>query len=325
MKNRCIKKFIQISTVFLGVVLAHSRLEAKDPVRIAITQIVPHCSLDLIRKGIEDELVDQKIDCDIQFENAQGNITIATQIAQKFVAQKPAIIVPITTPSAQAVYAVAKPIGIPVIFAAISNPVAAKLVPSMDKAGQGITGVSDLSPVDDQVALIQEILPKAKNIGVVYNPGESNAVTLVDLFETALNNKNMTIVRAAAANMIDVATATKSLVGKVDAIYIPNDNTVVAALEGLLKVAQVNGIPVFCADPESVKQGCLATVTHSQYGLGRQTGKMVAKILKGADIQTLPVERPKEVELSINQITASTLHIVLPKSVIGRAKQIIKN
>lgn len=325
MKNRCIKKFIQISTVFLGVVLAHSRLEAKDPVRIAITQIVPHSSLDLIRKGIEDELADQKIDCDIQFENAQGNITIATQIAQKFVAQKPAIIVPITTPSAQAVYAVAKPIGIPVIFSAISNPVAAKLVPSMDKAGQGITGVSDLSPVDDQVALIQEILPKAKNIGVVYNPGESNAVTLVDLFETALNNKNMTIVRAAAANMIDVATATKSLVGKVDAIYIPNDNTVVAALEGLLKVAQVNGIPVFCADPESVKQGCLATVTHSQYGLGRQTGKMVAKILKGADIQTLPVERPKEVELSINQITASTLHIVLPKSVIGRAKQIIKN
>ena len=114
------------------------------------------------------------------------------------------------------------------------------------------------------------------------------------------------------------------MVGKVDAIYIPNDNTVVAALEALIKVVQENGIPVFCADPESVKQGCLAAVTHSQYGLGRQTGKMVAKVLKGTDIQKLPVETPAEVELSLNQDVANALKITFPETAVKRAKHVIK-
>jgi putative ABC transport system substrate-binding protein len=296
----------------------------KNPVTVAITQIVPHSSLDLIRKGIEDELKEQKIECEILFENAQGNIAIAAQIAKKFVSLNPDVIVPITTPSTQAVYAAANSRNIPVIFAAVNDPVVAKLVPAMDQAGNGITGLSDLPPVDEQVALIHEILPNAKKIGVVYNPGESNSVELLKLFEKILMQNGMTLFRAMAANMIDVAAATKSLVGKVDAIYIPNDNTVVAALEALIKVTRENEIPVFCADPESVKQGCLATVTHSQYGLGRQTGKMVAKLLNGTDIQTLPVERPAVVELSVNQDAARALNISLPASVLARAQHVIK-
>jgi len=325
MKSLNLKKIVYISVLSFSMALASlAASPSKNPVTVAITQIVPHPSLDLIRKGIEDELKEQKIECDILFENAQGNIAIATQIAKKFVSLNPDVIVPITTPSTQAVYAAAHSQNIPVVFAAVNDPVAAKLVPGMDKAGDGITGLSDLPPVADQVALIQEILPNAKKIGVIYNPGESNSVALLELFEKMLAQNGMTLFRATAANMVDVTAATKSLVGKIDAIYIPNDNTVVAALEALIKVVQKNGIPVFCADPESVKQGCLAAVTHSQYGLGRQTGKMVAKVLKGTDIQMLPVERPAVVELSINQDVAKALDIALPEAVLARAQHIIK-
>jgi len=325
MKSLNLKKIVYVSVVSLGLALASLAANpTKNQARVAITQIVPHPSLNLIRKGIEDELKEQGIDGDILFENAQGNIALAAQIAKKFVSLKPDIIVPITTPSTQAVYAAASSQAIPVVFAAVNDPISAKLVPSMDKAGNGITGVSDLPPVADQVALIQEILPEAKKIGVVYSPGESNSVAVLEIFEKALRDKGMVLFQATAASMVDVAAATKSLVGKVDAIYIPNDNTVVAALEALLKVVQENGIPVFCADPESVKQGCLAAVTHSQYGLGRQTGKMVAKVLKGTDIQELPVETPAAVELSLNQDTAKVLNIAFPKAALARAQHVVK-
>jgi putative ABC transport system substrate-binding protein len=331
MKSYRLKNIICNSVVIVATFFGNmaSSCAASKPVPpqkpvVAITQIVPHPSLDLIRKGIQDELTEQNLVCEFLFENAQGNIATATQIAQKFVSKKPTIIVPITTPSTQAVYSAASPQNIPVIFAAVNDPVSAKLVPCMDKAGKGITGVSDMPPVADQVALIQEVMPQAKRIGVLYNPGESNSLSALALFEKALP-QDMKLIRATAANMVDVTSATKSLVGKVDAIYIPNDNTIVAALEALIKVCQANGIPVFCADPESVKQGCLATVTHSQYGLGRQTGKMVAQVLKGKDIQTLPVEIPAEVELSLNQNVADALKIALPDATVKRAKYVIKN
>lgn len=322
MKNRRLKNLIQIS-VFLLCSLSPV-LSVSQKVNVAITQIVPHPSLDLIRKGIEDELVAQRIPCNVQFENAQGNIAIAAQIAQQFASQRPAIIVPITTPSAQAVYAATFGQGIPIVFAAVSDPVTAKLVPSMNEAGLGITGVSDLSPIDDQVDLIQEIFPHIQKVGVVYNAGEGNSVALVKLFEKALTDRGITLCKATAANMVDVSTATYSLIGKVEAIYIPNDNTVIAALEGLLKIAQQNNIPVFCADPESVKQGCLASLSHSQYGLGRQTGVMVAKILQGENIQNLPVERPKDIELSLNVLTAQNLKLTLSKTLLERAQHIIQ-
>jgi len=327
MESRYLKNIISHSIVGVGVFLASLTVAKASYTEtiVAITQIVPHPSLDLIRKGIEDELAAQKIVCHTRFENAQGNMATATQIADKFVSLKPAVIVSISTPSTQATYGAAKANNIPVVFAAVNDPVAAKLIPSMGKAGDGITGVSDLPPVEDQVALIEEILPKTKKVGVVFNPGESNSVALLERFEKVLADKGMTLIKAAAPAMVDVTTATKSLVGKVDVIYLPNDNTIVAALDSLLKVTQDNQIPVFCADPESVKRGCLCAVTHSQYGLGQQTGKMVAKVLKGVDIKELPVEVPSGTELSLNQVVAKELNITFPEAVVSRAKHIIKN
>ena len=327
MKSYRFKNIIQFGFILASVALSYAvgkdSFSAKKSL-VAITQIVPHPSLNLIRKGIEDELAMQKIDCDFLFENAQGNIATATQIAQKFVSQNPTIIVPITTPSTQTIYAVARSHNIPVVFAAVNDPVGAKLVPSMEKVGQGITGVSDLPPVKEQVSLIQEILPKAKRVGTLYNPGESNSLAVLKIFEQNVRKKGMTLVRATASNMVEVTAAARSLVGKVDVIYIPNDNTIVAALESVLKIGQINSIPIISSDPESVKQGCLATMAHCQYGLGRQTGQMVAKILKGVNLQTLSVETPAQIEMGLNQDTAKELKIVFPQSVVKRAKFVIK-
>jgi putative tryptophan/tyrosine transport system substrate-binding protein len=329
MKNHRSSNIIYTSTIIIAVAAVigigiYSKLTAKSKLSrpvVAITQIVSHPSLDQFRKGIEDELKEQKVDCDIHFENAQGNIAIATQIAQKFASQNPAVIVPISTPSAQTVYSAAKPQHIPVVFTAVSDPVTAKLTPSFDQAGDGITGVSDLSPIEEQVSLIRQILPRAQNIGVVSNPGETNSVVLLTLFEKEARKKGMTLIKAVATSSTNVAAAIQSLIGKVDAIYTPNDNMVISALEAILKIAKDNKIPVFSADPESVVRGCLAAVAHSQYGLGRQTGKMVAKVLKGADIQTLPMEKPLiEAHLSVNKDTAKSLNISLPESVLKRMK-----
>lgn len=286
---------------------------------VAITQIAPHPSLDEIRRGIEDELKAQKIDADLLFENAQGNIAIATQIGQKFVSLKPTVIVPITTPSTQAIYSVAKAQGIPVVFAAVSDPVGAKLVSQIGQAGEGITGISDLSPIAEQISLMQTALPQAKTLGIIYNPGEANSETLVRLLEQSLP-KTITLIKAPAINTTDVSSAVKNLASKkVDMIYLPNDNTVVSALNTILQSADEYKIPVFSADPESVKRGCLATVAHSQYQLGRETGVLVAKVLKGENVNTLPIERPKKVEISLNLSVAKKLGIVFPDSLLKQA------
>ncbi|MEI8295017.1 MAG: ABC transporter substrate-binding protein [Alphaproteobacteria bacterium] len=287
---------------------------------VAITQIVPHPSLDMIRRGIVDVLREGGIEEEqILFENAMGNVATATQIAHKFVSLKPSVIVPITTPSTQSAYAAAKDAGIPVIFAAVSDPVAAKLVPSMQQAGEGITGVSDLSPISDQVNLIKGILPKAATVGVVFNPGESNSVVLVALLDKACAAQGIRLIRSAASSTTDVVAATRALVGHVDAIYIPNDNTVVSALMSLLQIAEEHKIPVFSADPESVGRGCLASISHNQYQLGRQTGEMVLTYLKGTPLKELPPAYGAKTELVLNKQVAKTLGVTIPEEIKQKA------
>jgi putative ABC transport system substrate-binding protein len=287
---------------------------------ITITQIVPHPSLDTIHRGIVDVLREGGITEDqILFENAMGNIATAAQIAQKFVSQKPTVIVPITTPSTQTAYAAAKDAGIPVFFSAVSDPVAAKLVPSMQQAGDGITGISDLSPIVQQVDLIKAILPKVATLGVVFSPGESNSVALVALLDTACTAQGIRLIRSPASSTTDVVTATRALVGRVDALYIPNDNTVVSALMSLLQVAQEHKIPVFSADPESVGRGCLASLSHNQYQLGRQTGELVLRYLKGTPVKELLPAYGKKTELVFNLKVAETLGITIPEEIKQKA------
>ncbi len=319
------RRFLPIIAVivfgfFIGFFLMGKLTSISKPPVVAITQIAPHPSLDQIRQGIIETLMSKGIkESDILFQNAQGSQATALQIAQKFVSLKPKIIIPITTPSAQSVYSQAKPAGIPVIFSAVSDPEGAKLFDPEEKS-ELIAGVSDLSPVDQQASLIREILPKAKNVGVIFNAGEANSVTLIDKFEAEAKKNDLTIIRATISSTNDVSSATNSLIGKVDAIYIPNDNTTISALESVLKITNNNKLPVFTADPQSVSRGAIASISHNQYDLGRQTGLLAMSYLSGEHaISVMGVQTPKNIELVINLKVAHTFGIELDDNLLKRS------
>ncbi len=284
---------------------------------VAITQIVPHPSLDSIRQGILDTLKGQ--DISIVFQDAQGNMATATQIAQRFVALNPKVVVPITTPSAQALYVVAKERGIPLIFAAVTDPIAAKLTPSYE--GQpDVAGVYDALPILEQAKIIQEAI-NPKTVGILYNPGETNSVVIVEKMTQTLQDLGMAVVKAPVTTTLQASTTTRSLVGQVQVIYIANDNTVISALESILQVTNSEKIPIFCSDPESVERGALMALGPNQYAMGQQVGKMIQAFLEGKPLEKIGIQKPQSYELLINLKTARHLGIHLHPSIIDKANK----
>lgn len=228
---------------------------------------------------------------------------------------------PISTPSAQAVVGATK--SIPVVFTAVTDPVGAKLVPNPEHPGGNVTGMSDLSPIGLHLDLIKEIMPKATHLGVIYNPGEANSMTLLKLLQKEAPGRGLSLVGAPAPRSADVLAAAQSLVGDVDAIYVPTDNTVVTALEAIVKVGTDNQLPVFAGDTDSVPRGAIAALGFNYYDLGRQTGKIVARVLGGEKPGDLPVESVKTTQLFVNPGAAKAMGITLPDPVIKRAKVVV--
>ncbi len=308
-----------------ALALGASVAPAQELKTVAVTQIVEHPALDAARKGIKDELADEGYvdghNLDFLFESAQGNPATAAQIAQKFVGDQPDVIVPISTPSAQAVVGATK--DIPVVFTAVTDPVGAKLVPNLEHPGGNVTGMSDLSPIGLHLDLIKEIMPNAKDLGVIYNPGEANSVTLIELLKKEAPARGLVIAEAVAPRSADVLAAAQSLIGQVDAIYVPTDNTVVTALEAIVKVGTDNQLPVFAGDTDSVPRGAIAALGFNYYDLGRQTGKMVARVLKGEKPGDLPVESVQTTQLFVNPGAAEAMGIKIPDAVIKRAKVVV--
>lgn len=294
--------------------------------KLAITQIVEHPALDSCRQGIQDELAAQGFtvgdNLEWIFENAQGSIPNTVSIAKKFVGEKPDVIVSIATPSAQAVASAAK--GIPQVFSAVTDPVGAGLVKSLQNPGAGISGVSDLSPINTHMELIKDIVPNLKTLGIVYNSGEANSATLVKLVKQAAQKMNFTVKEATVSRSSEVLGATQSLVGKVDAIYIPTDNTVVSAFESVVKVAEQANIPLISGDINSVERGAVAALGFNYYDVGRQTGILVAKVLRGEDPGKYPVETVQKTELYVNPGAAKRMGISLPDALVASAKKIVK-
>ena len=293
---------------------------------VAVTQIVEHPALDAVRDGIKDELAEagyaEGESLTWVWESAQGQPATATQIAQKFVGEAPDLIVAIATPSAQA--AVATSDDIPVVFSAVTDPVGAELVSSLESPGELVTGVSDLSPIDQHLALIKEIAPETATIGVVYNAGEANSVSLVDLIKAEAPGQDLTVVEATVASSADVVTAAESLVGKVDAIYVPTDNTVVSALESVLMVGAENQIPVFAGDTDSVERGAIAGISFDYYDVGRQTGDVVVRILEGAQPSSIPVETVETLQLAVNPAAAAAMGVEIPAALQSRADMVFE-
>ncbi|RMD01176.1 ABC transporter substrate-binding protein [Aquitalea palustris] len=292
---------------------------------VAITAIVDHPALDAARKGITDELKaagygDDKLK--VQYQSAQGNPATAGQIARKFVGDKPNVAVAIATPSAQALVAASKTL--PIVFTAVTDPVAAKLVSSWKASGSNVTGVSDMLPLGPQVDLILKVKPAAKRIGMVYSPGEVNSTIVAKELKAELAKRGMTLVEAPAARTVDVAPAAKSLIGKVDAIYTSTDNNVVSTYESLVAVANQAKLPLIASDTDSVKRGAIAALGMNYYDMGRQTGKIVIRILKGEKPGTIAPEVGSKLSLTVNPAAAIKQGAPLSATLLKEAQNTVK-
>lgn len=298
-----------------------------DPKVVAVTQIVEHPALDAVYQGLKDQLEKEGYaegsDVTYMHESAQANTATASQIARKFVGEQPDVIVAIATPSAQTVAAAAR--NIPVVFSAVTDPVGARLVSSMEKPGKNITGITDMLPLDKHLDMLLRIVPNAKRIGTVYNPGEANAVALVEQLEERLQARGLTLVKAAATKTSEVLGAARSLVGKVDAIYLTTDNTVISAAEAVISVGERSDIPVFAADTATVSRGAVAALGFDYYDVGLQTGKVVSRILSGEKPGDIPVTGVEALSLHVNPAAAERMGIELVPDVVEDAQEVVKN
>jgi len=293
---------------------------------VAITAIVEHPALDAVRDGVKQALEDagytEAKGLRWQYQSAQGNTAVAAQIARQFVGAKPDVIVAIATPSAQAVVAATKTI--PVVYSAVTDPVAAQLVPAWAASGTNVTGVSDALLLEQQIELIQRIVPNAKRVGMVYSPGEANSVVVIERMRALLPKYGMTLVEAAAARTVDVGAAARSLVGKADVIYTSTDNNVVSAYEALVKVGMDAKLPLVASDTDSVKRGAIAALGVNYFDLGVQTGHQVVRILKGERPGNMPSETSDKLELFVNPKAAAAQGVALSDALIQSAAQIVQ-
>lgn len=316
------RKLFLAAAAGLALTAAASAQDAK----VAVTAIVEHPALDAVRDGVRDGLAEAgyKDGENLQFsyESAQGNPATAAQIARDFAGSEPDVIVPISTPSAQAVAAATR--SIPVVFSAVTDPIAAELVKSNEAPGGNVTGVSDLTPVSEHVALVKELVPSATAVGFVYNPGEANSVALLALFRKAAEEQGLTVVEAAANKSADVQAAARSLVGKAQAMYVPTDNTIISALEALVGVAEENDLPLISGDTDSVERGALASVGFNYYQIGKETAAVVLRVLKGENPGSIPVTFASGSDLVVNRKAADAMGVVLPDAVVQRASKVIE-
>lgn len=291
---------------------------------VAITAIVEHPALDSIRKGVVDELaregfVDGK-NIKIDYQSAQGSTATAAQIARKFVGDKADIIIPITTPSAQPVVAATR--SIPIVFSGVTDPVAAKLVKSWEPSGTNVTGISDHKPIAPQVKLIQTLVPNLSAVGYVYSAGEVNSAIVLEELKAEAEKQGLKVVPVAVQRSADIGTAARSLNGKVQAIYISEDNAVVSAYEALHKAALEAKIPVIAADRDTVARGAIAAYAVNQYDIGVATGKSAARVLRGEKAGSIPTQEVNQMELSINAKTAKELGVNVPEALLKEAKEL---
>jgi len=312
--------------IALAATVAFTLPARADEVTVAVTAIVEHPALDAARDGVKDALAaagyKEGENLKFIYESAQGNPATAAQIARQFAGEGPNVIVPISTPSAQAVVSSTR--DIPVVFTAVSDPVGAQLVKDMDKPGGNVTGLSDMSPVAEHVALIKEILPSAKSIGYLYNSGEANSVSLLAVLKAEAEKAGLTVVESAATKSAEVQGAARALVGRADAIYVPTDNTIISALEGAVAVAEEAKLPLFTADTDSVARGSLAALGFNYYDVGKQTGDVVVRILKGENPGDIAVKVAAGSDLVINKKAAEKMGVTLPASVVKRATRVVE-
>jgi putative ABC transport system substrate-binding protein len=293
---------------------------------VAVTAIAEHPALDAVREGVRQGLklagYEAGKNLKWQYQNAQSNPGTAAQIARRLAAEHPDAIVAIATASAQAAVEATK--DVPVVYAAVNDPVAAQLVPGMQPSGTNVTGVSDMLATDRQVDLIRRVVPSARRVGLIYNPGEPNSVAAFKQMQDVLAKAGMVLVDVVALRPDGVGAAARNLISRVDAIYTISDSNVIAAYDNLVKVANDARIPLIASDTDLVRRGAIAALGINYYDLGVQAGRMTARVLKGEKPGSIASETSSKLELFLNPSAAAKQGVVLPPELLKSAAQIVK-
>lgn len=327
-RNTVIAIGLIAAVAVVAIIISCSGTQRAGKRVIGVNQYMEHPLLDEARKGMMDELQRQGITesngYSILYRNAGGDQPTAVQINSQFVNQEVAMIVALGTPSAQSACKATQ--SLPIVFGVITDPVASGLADSESAPGGNKTGTSDRWPYEKQVGLIRQICPTAKRVGIVLNPGESNTEASMTHIRPLLKANGLDAVEVPVANSSEVMQAAKSLVGRCDVILVPGDNTVIAAISSMVKVANENDIPLFAGDVDSVKKGALATYGNDYYEVGVATGRIIAKVFKDnvSDVGSIPVAVASDADLIINLKAAREQGVQVPESLITQAKQVIE-
>jgi putative tryptophan/tyrosine transport system substrate-binding protein len=294
--------------------------------RIGFSQIVDHPALNATRQGFLDGLkaagfVEGK-NLVFSYQNAQGDVGNARNIATKFIADGVDLLAPCTTPNVQATIRVARGGTIPVAFGCVTNPVEVGVLTSLDKpTGSNITGLYGAQPVRELMDLVVEVLPKAKTIGTIFNGGESNSVAANAIAKAEAEKRGLRWVEVQITGSAEVKTAVESLVGRVDALFTPQDNTLASAFDAVVKVTRDNRIPLFSLDTTSVSRGALAAFGVDQYKLGVAWASQVAvPVLLGRDPASFVPVPYRTFDLYLNSATAAVAGLTIPPAVLQRVK-----
>jgi len=297
-----------------------------EKIKVGIIQIAEHPALDSARKGFIETLKEKGFvegqNLEIDYQNAQGDMSIAKTIADKFVSGKVNLVLAIGTQAAQAVANVTSEI--PILITAVTDPVDAKLAESLERPGKNITGTTDMTPVKEQLKLLKELLPDVKNVGIIYNAGEANSVVQVKLAKEAAQELGINLVEGSVANVSEVNQVAQTVAKKVEALYVPTDNTVVAAIESVIQVAEEVKIPLIGSEEAQVEKGGLATEGINYFKLGKQTGEIAVEVINGKNPAEIPIQSQKEPELIVNVKAAERIGLTIPQEILDRADRKIE-
>lgn len=306
------KKLMICLLIIMSMLTGCGKTIEKEVINIGINQLVEFDALDQCRDGfiqaLEDNGYTNGKNIKIDYQNAQGEMNIAQTISKKFASDKKDLIFAIATPSAQASYNATK--DIPILISAVTDPVKAGIVESMDKPGTNVSGTSDYLPVEKQLDLMKKLLPNIKKIGVLYNTSEVNSEVQVDELKNAAVDYEIITMGITSTN--EVNNAINSLVKKIDVLFVPTDNLVVSSLPIIVRSTLQEKIPIIASEQGSVENGALATAGINYYKLGYETGKMAVEILKGAEISNMPLKISEETDIFINEDTLKALGIPVP-------------
>ena len=324
MKNKAlIGTLAVLALLVVGVLFVSQKQDSSTSedkvVKIGILQFVTHDALDEIERGIEDGLADagyEGSNVELTVLNAEADQSKIQTMSKKLVDDGNDVVIGIATPAAQGLSSATS--DIPVIMGAISDPVGAKLVKNLDKPEGNVTGLSNHVPHAQTVELIQTITPDAKTIGVLYASSEDNSVSQVKEF-TQYAEDGLTVVEYAVPSTNEITTTMSVMTGKVDAIFVPQDNTIASAFPTVVTAANAAKIPVYSSVDTMVKQGSIASVAQSQYDLGLETAKIAVKILAGKKVSEVPVKVVDTGVPTVNLKAAKELGITIPDSLLEEA------